>query len=215
MLEVKKYTVNMLETNCYLIKDVASGLYAIVDPGGMTPPLLQQLAKCKQDLRYILLTHGHFDHMCNAPDIQKMTGAPIVLCEDEAALLRDPALNLSSMFTQYSVKPFKADILLGENASVTLGQTKICMLKTPGHTSGSACFLADGRIFSGDTLMCGTVGRTDLPTGNIKKLQESLKKLKALKGNYMIHPGHGKDTTLAFEIENNHYLRNMRYEDLY
>lgn len=78
-----------------------------------------------------------------------MTGAPVVLCEDEAALLRDPALNLSSMFTQYSVKPFEAELLLGENASVTLGQTRICMIKTPGHTSGSALLYSRRKDFLG------------------------------------------------------------------
>lgn len=213
MLQIERFIVSIMQTNCYFVTDEASGLCAVIDPGAYTPGLTQKIKETGQKLKYVLLTHGHFDHIGKADEIREQTGAKIVICADEEEFLRNNDLNLSIMVTPSGFDPFEADILLNENGTVHLGETQFRLIKTPGHTSGGACFVADDVIFTGDTLMKGTIGRTDFPTGSYKEMIESLKKLDALEGDYTVYPGHDDKTTLQYERQNNVYMGNMTYED--
>ena len=213
MLQIERFIVSIMQTNCYFVTDKASGFCAVVDPGAYTPGLTQKIEEAGGRLKYVLLTHGHFDHIGKADEIRKQTGAKIVIGADEEEFLRNNDLNLSIMVTPMGFDAFDADILLGENGTVSLGETEFRLIKTPGHTKGGACYIAGDVIFTGDTLMKETVGRTDFPTGSYKEMMESLKKLGALEGDYTIYPGHDDKTTLQHERENNVYMGNMTYED--
>lgn len=213
MLYIERFIVSIMQTNCYFVTDKATGLSAVIDPGAYTPGLTQKIEEAGEKLRYVLLTHGHFDHIGKADEIRKQTGAKIVICADEKEFLRSNDLNLSIMVTPSGFDPFDADILLDENGIVQLGETQFRLIKTPGHTKGGACYIADNVIFTGDTLMKETIGRTDFPTGSYKEMIESLKKLAALAGDYIVYPGHDDKTTLQHERENNVYMGNMTYED--
>ena len=188
MLLIERFIVSIMQTNCYFVTDKATGLSAVVDPGAYTPGLTQKIEEAGEKLRYVLLTHGHFDHIGKADEIRKQTGAKIVIGADEEEFLRNNDLNLSIMVTPSGFDAFDADILLEENGIVQLGETQFRLIKTPGHTKGGVCYIADNVIFTGDTLMTG---------------------------DYTVYPGHDDKTTLQHERENNVYMGNMTYEDFY
>lgn len=169
MLLIERFIVSIMQTNCYFVTDKATGLSAVVDPGAYAPGLTQKIEEAGEKLRYVLLTHGHFDHIGKADEIRKQTGAKIVIGADEEEFLRNNDLNLSIMVTPSGFDAFDADILLEENGIVQLGETQFRLIKTPGHTKGGVCYIADNVIFTGDTLMKETIGRTDFPTGSYKK----------------------------------------------
>ncbi len=207
-LKIEIFKVGPLATNCYVLTDKKTNKMAIIDPGGISSKLdekLTQGGKCE----YIILTHGHFDHIRKVNRYQNLTGAKVVANEDEINLIKDSGLNLSKDFCSRPIEEFKVDLALKNNDSIYLGDIEIKMLSTPGHTAGSACFMTSGLIFSGDTIMKSSIGRTDFKTGNSKDMIESVKKLAMLKDQYIIYPGHGEVTDLFSEKKNNPYF-NLR-----
>lgn len=205
MLSVKTFPVGSLETNLCLIQDENTKESAIVDPGEMSEEL-DQILKNKT-LKYILLTHGHFDHIAQAQRYKNLSGAKIVISEKESEFTKNNALNLSCKYSNIQIKSFDADILVKDGDMINLGDTQIKVMETPGHTVGSVCYIADDKIFSGDTVMKECVGRCDLPTGNSKELRKSIRKICSLTRDYTIYPGHGEATTLDYEKQNNLYFR--------
>lgn len=200
MLEIKKYIVSVMNTNCYLIKNLNSGCSIIIDPGAPSDKLDYDISLCKK-VEYILLTHGHFDHISAALKYKKLTGAKIVIGKYEDEFTKNNQLNLSYKFRRYRVESFQSDILMGDNDKLTFYNYQIESILTPGHTEGSLCYILDKFIFSGDTLMSGNIGRCDLPTGNEGKLKISLNKLLKMDGDYVVYPGHGPETTIKNERE--------------
>ena len=186
-MKLIQQTVGMISTNCYFIQDETSGQAAIVDPGGVSQLVDKAVSETgRQNVRYILLTHGHFDHI--------------------AAVKH---------YFPGGMEPLQADIVLQDGEELALGNSKIKLLHTPGHTAGSSCYLIGDSLFTGDTLMHQSVGRTDFPTGNYQQLKSSLQRLNDLEGNYTVYPGHGPATTLAFERANNPFLGKNYYDDIY
>lgn len=171
--------VGPLLTNCYLIfsKDEA----AVIDPAGGTKEILKEIENKKAKLKYIILTHGHWDHTLSVPKIKEKTGAKILMHEDEKEFVK-----------------FEADELLKEEVKIKIGDIILKVIHTPGHTKGSICLLDDNFIFTGDTIFKDGYGRTDLTGGSQDDLENSLKKLsKILKPGMKIYPGHGE----IFEYE--------------
>lgn len=209
MLEIERYTVGILKTNCYLIKDLDTEKLAIIDPGSTSEDLDKKLNEYKDKVEYILLTHGHFDHIKAVGKYKKITKSQVVACEFEKDIILDPKLNLSARYIRKGLDDFKVDIWLNDLDTIMLGKTEIKLIYTPGHTCGSCCYIADRNIFSGDTLFKEEIGRTDLATGNYKDMLKSLKRLYNLKGTYRIYPGHGEETTLEFERKNNKYFQDQ------
>lgn len=187
-----------LPTNCYILTDEPSGISAVVDPGFESEEL-DAAVRAAGSVSAVLLTHGHFDHISGVRRIQDQTGAKIYLYSGEMAFVNEPALNLSEAFFSSAVKPFRVDVPLGDGDTVQLGETTIHVLHTPGHTAGGCCFAAGDALFSGDTLMKLSCGRTDCPTGSNAQMMSSLKRLKNLEGDYHVYPGHGPETTLDYE----------------
>lgn len=208
MIDIKVYNVTVLETNCCYLKDRATGKSAVVDPGDKSDMLINQIEKDGGKLEYILLTHGHYDHISYAQTLAEKFGAKIVTGEMNSDFLSKPELNLS-VYHGFSIPEFYADILLCDGTSLMLGETEIKYLSTPGHTKGCGVFIFDNTIISGDTLFCESYGRTDLPTGNTVDLMNSLERLKNLEGDYKVIPGHGEFTTLEHERRYNPLMRRL------
>ena len=215
-VKVQCHEVGLLGTNCYLITDEATGKSAIVDPGGVTDDLDKSIQEIgANSFEYILLTHGHFDHIGGVNYYKGLLKPQIAIHEKDAVFTENGEVNLGLMYMRTPMPPFKADLLLNDGDVLVLGETRIKLLHTPGHTCGSSCYVVDDILFSGDTLMRLSIGRTDFPTGNYDEIKDSLKKLAALHGDFRVFPGHGEATTLEFERENNPYLGMVEYDDIY
>ena len=156
------------------------------------------------NLKYILLTHGHFDHILKAKKYRDVFGAKIVISRLESEFTVDGFLNLSDRFLKPNIfESFNPDTLVDDQDELYFGKYKIKVLSTPGHTAGSLCYIIDNNIFSGDTLFKNQCGCTRFPTGSEDKMENSLKKLYSLEGDFNVYPGHGESTILSAE-KNNH-----------
>ena len=196
-------TDGMLAENCYLLLDEASGEAAVVDPGFVNDRLLGEIAKYK--VRWILLTHGHFDHIEGVDRLRALTGAPSAAFRTEGAFAADPAQNGSLLMFGRPIA-CTVDRLLEDGETIHVGAVPVQVLHTPGHTAGGCCYVAPEAVFTGDTLMGYSVGRCDLPTGDEAALAVSLQKLAALPGDPAICGGHGPVTRLSEEKRRNPYL---------
>lgn len=206
MIKVQIYPVTMLETNCCYLVDEATGAAAVSDPGAQSKALESQIEKDGGKLEYVLLTHGHYDHICYAKQLAEKYGAKIVSGKHTNVFLRDKFLNGTDEHN-IPFEPFSADILLEDGDVFSLGETEIKYLHTPGHTLGCGIYLFDNVILAGDLIFYESYGRTDLPTGNESLIISSLKRVKELEGDYHIVPGHGPLTTLSHERQFNPVMR--------
>lgn len=202
-----------LPTNCYLLTDDVAGDTAVIDPGFESAELTNAvLAAGAEHVKLILLTHGHFDHIMGVAGIQRLTHAKICIYSDDMLFTTDNSLNLSSMMTSSRMEPFTADIALNDGDVIELGSLSIRVIYTPGHTIGSCCYLVENALFTGDTLMKCSCGRTDFPTGSYPQMLDSLEKLKNLEGDYHVYPGHESETTLEYERKNNPFMGSSAYD---
>ncbi len=197
--------------NCYMLIDEATNDAAIIDPGWYGDIIKNTLAKENVNLKYVLLTHGHFDHVSGVYGLQKEEGAEVVIHPSDREHLLDPKKSLAEGNFPEPHQPVTADILVEDGDVIMLGNSPIKVMHTPGHTNGSVCYiLEDDRvIFSGDTLFCMTAGRTDFWDGSDEKMIASLKRLIALDGDYKVYAGHSRETTLERERTRNWYIRRM------
>lgn len=193
-------TDGMLAENCYLLLDEASGEAAVIDPGFVNDRLLGEIAKYK--VRWILLTHGHFDHIEGVDRLRALTGAPSAAFRTEGAFAADPAQNGSLLMFGRPIA-CTVDRLLEDGETIHVGAVPVQVLHTPGHTAGGCCYVTPEAVFTGDTLMGYSVGRCDLPTGDEAALAVSLQKLAALPGDPAICGGHGPVTRLSEEKRRN------------
>ena len=201
---VERFLFAGFTANCYCLT-APNGDRAIVDVGGSSKEFLAFLKEQREQIRYYLLTHDHFDHICGLPEALKAAPAPLIIQKDDEKGLFDGSLSLCNEVGLPQPKlPRPQTVQDGEK--LPFGGGFIEVLHTPGHTCGGACYLFGNLLFSGDTLFEGSVGRTDFVTGDFKKLQQSLKRLAALSKDTVIYPGHGDKTTLQKELEQNPYL---------
>jgi len=198
MMEIRRFVVGPLFTNCYLVLD--EGEAALIDPGGTSAAL--ELALSQAKVRYILLTHGHFDHADYAEVFQAKTGAPILYHPEEKAT-----------FWAMGRTPPPLDRSLADGDRLPLGKEELLVWHLPGHSPGSVAFLWEkGKtIFVGDVLFAGSVGRTDLPGGSWEELSRSLSRLLSLGEGWRVFPGHGPATELSQERERNPFLRELAH----
>lgn len=202
---IKRLILGEVETNSYLLEN--EDIRIVVDPAECVNEMVEFLNSAKKD-KLILLTHAHFDHIKGAEELRRLTNTEIAVFALDANATADPRLNLSSYFGIYSA-PFTADVLLTDNQTLTYGKTKIKVLHTPGHTVGSACFLTDDILISGDTLFKSSIGRTDFPGGSFETIKSSLKKLMTLDESIKVYSGHGEATTIGEEKQTNPFLKGI------
>lgn len=196
ILKIQRFPVGILRTNSYLISYNNKGI--IVDPGGRNDKLDESIKKLN-GIDYIILTHGHFDHILEVKRYQELTGAKVVIGYDEKDFPMDNSLNLCSEFYKKGINNFSADILVKDDDVLNFNDKEIKIISTPGHTIGSVCYCIDDIMFSGDTLFKGKIGRTDLVTGNRDNMLNSLRKLYRFNRDYLVYPGHGLTTSLYRE----------------
>lgn len=203
-MQIEKTVYGKLHENCYMI---SSGKAAVViDPGAKDLKTLEFLSSASDKERLILLTHCHFDHIGGAEYLREKTGVKIAIGAIEAPCLEDPYYTLSDRFYA-NVAPFKADIMLSNGQSFSVGDIDFKAFLTPGHTKGGMCYFADGCLFSGDTLFKGTAGRTDLPGGSSEELFSSLNKItESFSDDTEVYPGHGYKTDIKTEKLYNPYI---------
>lgn len=189
-------------TNTYIVTDEETGEAAVVDPGVNDEKLIEKLKDNK--VKYILLTHGHFDHIGGVNFVKDRTGAKVVVHREDEEMLNDSEKNCGE-----NADPIFADVLVEDGSKMMLGNSEITVLHTPGHTKGGVCYIfpKDRVLFSGDTLFKLTAGRTDLYGGNPRTELMSLEKIGKLDGDYKVYPGHDDSTTLDFERQYNRYMR--------
>lgn len=206
-MKIKTFCAFQFPQNCYAaIFD--AGIF-LVDPGEFTLELENFVKENAVDIKYILLTHMHFDHIRATSKVKKLCPeAKIVIHSLDANGLADSVLSLAYLFG-FEQETVSADILCEDNDILKLGSTEIKVIHTPGHTIGGVCYMVENVIFCGDTVFEGNIGRTDFPDGSFEVLLESLKRLKRLDGDYILYPGHGNHTTLNIERCNNPYIRNL------
>lgn len=193
-----------MDNNCSLIIDEKTNQSALVDCNEFSQKMIDMIGDT--DLKYILLTHGHFDHIIGVKSVKEKYGAQVVISKEDEPMLNSSKLSLA-VFCNASQNNVDADIIVKDGDEITLGEIKIKVMATPGHTSGSVCYIAENCIFSGDTLFYCSCGRTDFPSGSHEQMMSSLQKLKALDGDYKVYTGHNNLTTLDFERKNNPYMK--------
>lgn len=207
---LKKLVVGALETNCYLIGCKKTKKAAVIDPGGEEEVdlILNLLQENNFDLKYIINTHGHIDHIAGNRKLKVKTTASLLIHKLDADMLVDTNKNFSIFMGEEICSP-PADIFLEEGDEIILGSLKLTVFHTPGHTPGGISLILDNIIFTGDTLFAGGIGRTDLPGGSYQDLQRSIKEKLLILGNgKIIYPGHGPDSTIGEERRTNPYLKN-------
>ena len=198
---MKVYTlaVGGMASLCYLAVSDEEDEAVVIDPS-VPPEAILARGQMLPPVSAILLTHAHFDHLLALEQWKKKTGAPIMIAAPDAPALTDPERNCTRyFFGEEGVYP-SADRLLNEGDRISLGKELLTVMVTPGHTPGSAVFMGEGILFTGDTLMSdGGFGRYDLPGGSASELRASLSRIFALTGAFRVYPGHGRESTLCEE----------------
>lgn len=197
-----------LGVNTYLAVDDETKKGFIVDPGGYSNALIKAAEDEKADIEYIILTHGHADHICGVNEhLKDFPNAKVVACVAEKTMLEDPALNQSLMFGTSCI--IKADILVSDGDELDIGGLTLKFLHTPGHTQGGMCIYiaSENVLFSGDTLFCQSIGRTDFPGGSFAALADSIhSKLFVLPDETRVLPGHMGYTSIGDEKRSNPFV---------
>lgn len=207
------YVVGPLGCNCYVVGDPATKEAIVIDPGGDSARLIEELARLGVTVKAIVATHAHFDHLIAGEELRAHTGAPFHLHADDRFLL-DWWHESGRLFLGIELPPPPGiDADASDGLVLTAGSTRLEVLHTPGHSPGSISLVGADALFSGDALFAGSVGRTDLPGGDTKTLIDAIKtKLFAFGDDTPVYPGHGGPTTVGEEKERNPFVgRNARW----
>jgi len=206
---IKTFTVGPLNTNTYLIFFGRGSEAVIIDPAFQRREaslIISLINSLDLKVKYIINTHGHFDHILGNNILKERFPVEILIHKNDALMLNNSSLNLSSSIGLNVVSP-QADRLLDGGETINLGGESLKVIYTPGHTSGSISLLIDRYLFTGDTLFAGSVGRTDLPGGSLEHLLRSVRKLVSLPDHVKIYPGHGVTSTIGIEKKSNPYVK--------
>ena len=198
---INTYVAGPVQANNYLVVDEVSKEAILIDCSDYVEEIIDYVKKNNLKVKYILLTHGHFDHVLGINRMNEVLGAKVYVHEGD----KEQVVNTRAVMTMFGlptegVENPKITATLSDAGELTLGNQVIKVIETPGHTPGGVCYLIGDCLFSGDTLFHGTIGRTDLPGGNFQQIKHSVKDvLFALDENIKVYPGHGEPTSIGYE----------------
>jgi hydroxyacylglutathione hydrolase len=199
---IRKIPAGMLATNCYIVMDEDTKEAFILDPGGDADIIVSEVQQLNASIKFILLTHGHFDHTGAVIELSNTYKAAIFLNTKDIQYIEAQ----DQLFIMNAYDPNKIEAI-DESKRLLIGNLEIRCIETPGHTPGGVCYLIDNVLFAGDTLFAGSIGRTDFIGGNHGMLLSSIKsKLFVLDEFIIVKPGHGPDTTIGYEKNNNPFF---------
>lgn len=203
---VKKAVVGPLNNNTYLVvTNENNGI--LIDPGCDLNRIDNMIKEEDVNLKYIFLTHGHFDHIATAKDFIKKYNAKLVVSKNDAEMICDETKCLAYMFTR-NFSPLKADIEISDGDEIAVDELLFRFIETKGHSKGSVCIVCGDTVFTGDTILEHSVGRTDFYGGDAKEMMLSLRKIKEFPDDFKLLCGHGEQTTVKTEKAVNVYLKN-------
>ena len=203
---IKTFVEPPIDNNNYLIADEKTKEAALIDCSSIDDRIDEEIEKQGANLKYILLTHGHFDHIAGIRPNRFKNNPQIVMHKADLDWLNN-ANQYLPMFGMPEITIPKVDIFVEDGDTIQLGSLEIKVLHTPGHTQGGVCYLVDGNLFSGDTIFREAVGRCDLEGGNFNQIVESIEdKIITLPAKTVIYPGHGNITSVEWEKEHNRFL---------
>ncbi len=209
-MNVRTLTLGPFATNCYLVWPDRGDTAFLIDCAGDAEEILDQARDVGVEIKTIINTHGHADHIEDLAELKKISGALVAIHALDALMLSDTMLSGAAMFG-FSQTKLTADILLKEGEQIAFPGSDLVLtvLHTPGHTPGSICLLGEGVLFSGDCLFAGGIGRIDLPGGDEHSLMHSLTRLCELDPELVVYPGHGPATTIGHELASNPWLTDL------
>ena len=202
---LKTLVLGPFGSNCYIVGSESTKEGMIIDPGGEPEVILKNVKDLGLDIKFIVLTHGHIDHVGALKETQEATGAEVAIHINDAESLQDRSLG-AKFGLSYPTPP-PPDRLLNGGDSIESGDLHFSVLHTPGHTPGGICLCGEGVVFTGDTLFNYGIGRCDLPGSSGSQLMNSIHtKLMVLPDNTIVYPGHGPETTIGNERRGNPFL---------
>lgn len=202
-MKVEKYVMGVFSTNTYILEE--NNKVIVIDPAGKTEKVDSLLAE--RELVAILLTHGHFDHIKAVDGLYKKYHCPIYINEDDEKIARDP--KQGEIFGINNSAHISSPLTFLKQGNLKIEHFNIEVIFTPGHTSGSVCYLIDNSLFTGDTLFHLACGRTDLYSGSDKQMKSSLRLLKELDDELLVYPGHEDSSVLKIEKQYNPYMKSI------
>jgi glyoxylase-like metal-dependent hydrolase (beta-lactamase superfamily II) len=205
-MQIETLAVGPLQVNCFIVACEKTREALVVDPGDEAERILQRVQACGLQLKLIVNTHGHFDHIGGNRLLVEQSGAELLIHQDDLPVLRRAREHASLYGMRVTPSPEPTRLLAG-GETLEVGELRFRVLHTPGHSPGGICLLGDGHLFAGDSLFAGSVGRTDLPGGDHDTLIEGIRRqLLVLPEETVVHPGHGPDTTIGREKRENPFL---------
>ncbi|MCL1802370.1 MAG: MBL fold metallo-hydrolase [Eubacteriaceae bacterium] len=198
-MNIKAFVLGALQTNCYVAYSASEA--AIIDPAEYSEEIMGFINESRLTVRWIILTHAHYDHVGGAKSFKDSCGAVLAMSENDIPVLGSSGM-LDSSYLENEIGFFISD-----GSQFEIGDEKLAAIHTPGHSPGSVSLYAQGLLFSGDTLFERSIGRTDLYLGSFSEIEKSIKKLYSLQGATIVYPGHGGTTTIGSEKLNNPFVR--------
>lgn len=203
---IKQFVAGLIENNMYLVVDENTREAVVIDAPADIPELKKTVDELGAKVKYILITHGHFDHIMGLNSLKKTLNAPAVICKEDI-VISDKINDFTRLFGVPDSVPPTYEKFVKDGDIIEVGDLKIKVIQTAGHTEGGVCYLVDENLFSGDTLFRQSVGRTDLYGGSFEKICHSVKDiLFNLDENTKVFPGHGDITTIAYEKKYNEII---------